>query len=282
MTRLRLAAVVTSVITCMVAGACAHRRGAPRVVPLPDQATRAANDARIAELTRSVPVATFEAATFTAPDGTTVPYRLLRPASIEPGVTYPLVVVLHGSGAIGTDNVSQVGMLAKSWATPAIRSRYPAFVVVPQFARRSAEYRDRGTPAASSTATSTIHAGVALIDELVAALPVDRQRVYAAGFSMGGSTVWHMLALRPDLFAAAIAVAGVPPADALVPPRTRLLLIHGDADTENPFSAASRAFEQSRHRAIELWQYRGRGHEFPAELLVGTTIADWLFQPPAR
>jgi poly(3-hydroxybutyrate) depolymerase len=276
------AAVIMAVIICLALGACAHARSPRRIVPLPDDVTRAADDARVADMMRAVPVAAFEAATFTAPDDTIVPYRLLRPAEIAPGVTYPMVVVFHSSGAIGTDNVSQVGMLAKSWATPTMRSRYPAFVVVPQFATRSAEYRDIGTPAASSTATASLHAGLALIAELVTTLPVDRQRVYAAGFSMGGSAVWHALALRPGLFSAGVAVSGVPPANALIPPATPLLLIHGDADQENPFRAALRAYEQSRGASIELWQYRGRGHEFPAELLAGTAVADWLFGATRR
>jgi predicted peptidase len=46
------------------------------------------------------------------------PYRILRPAELAGGRTHPLVVLFHGSGAIGTDNISQVGPLAKSWASP--------------------------------------------------------------------------------------------------------------------------------------------------------------------
>ncbi len=47
----------------------------------------------------------FEAHTFAAPGGTTLPYRLLRPATPPAGAARaPLVLVLHGSGEIGTDN----------------------------------------------------------------------------------------------------------------------------------------------------------------------------------
>jgi predicted peptidase len=187
------------------------------------------------------------------------------------------VVLFHGSGAIGTDNVSQVGPFAKSWATPPLRSRYPAFVVVPQFPARSAVYRDEGKPTASSSATRSLHVGLALIDELVRTLPIDRQRVYAAGFSMGGSAVWNAMALRPGLFSAAVVVAGVPNTEALRRGQTRLLLVHGDADAENPFSTTVRVYEQARSPRVELWQYRGLGHDFPAELLLNTAIADWLF-----
>lgn len=266
---------IVSMIALLAASACAHRVQPARVVPLPDEVTRAALSARLEELVRTVPVDLYEAQTFTASGGTVIPYRLVRPASIEPGRTYPLVVLFHGQGGIGTDNVSQVGQLARTWATPPLRDRYPAFVVVPQFPERSAVYRD-----GSSTGTSALHAGLELVDALMSTLPVDRRRVFAIGFSMGGSAIWNAIALRPELFDAAVVVAGVPNVDALRRGRTRVLLVHGDRDEENPFAATLRAYETARSARVELWQYRGRGHEFPAELLFSTDIAEWLFRLP--
>lgn len=252
-------------LIALLAVACAHQTA-------PGGGT--ASDTR----TAADPHALYEKQTFTAADGTIIPYRLLRPATLTAGRTYPLVILFHGSGAIGTDNVSQLGMLAKQWASPMLRDRYPAFVAVPQFPTRSAVYRDAGTPAASSTATPSLHAGLALIDELVRTLPVDRQRIYAIGFSMGGSAVWNAMALRPELFRAAVAVAGVPNSDALLHGSTRLLLVHGDADVENPFTATARVYEGARNPRLELWPYRGLAHDFPPELLANTAIADWLFR----
>jgi predicted esterase len=87
------------------------------------------------------------------------------------------------------------------------------------------------------------------------------------------------MAFRPELFSAVVAVAGVPNADALRRGHTRVLLIHGDADEENPFTAVSRVYEEARSRRVELWQYHGLGHEFPAELLFDTALPAWLFAP---
>jgi predicted peptidase len=64
---------------------------------------------------------------------------------------YPLIVIFHGFGAIGTDNVSQIGPVAKCSATPEMRERYPAFVLVPQFAARSAVYSGSGATNTSAT-----------------------------------------------------------------------------------------------------------------------------------
>src|ERR1700754_4600631 len=85
----------------------------------------------------------FEPFTFTGSNHTIIPYRLLRPLTTHKDKTtkYPLVLILHSSGAIGTDNTSQLGILAKLWAQPAIRNKYPAYVVAPQFSRRSSNYQ---------------------------------------------------------------------------------------------------------------------------------------------
>ena len=38
-----------------------------------------------------------------------LPYRLLPPPEVHGGQRYPLVIVLHGSDAVGTDNRAQLG-----------------------------------------------------------------------------------------------------------------------------------------------------------------------------
>lgn len=257
-------------LALLAAAGCASRANPPRLIAAPDPP--------LAEIRSSVPLTDFEAGTFAAGGGIVLPYRLLRPRQVEPGRTYPLVVIFHGSGAIGSDNASQIGPVARSWATPAVRERYPVFVLVPQFPDRSAVYRDIGTPRATSAGTPLLHAALALVDDAVRTLPVDAQRVYAIGFSMGGSAVWNALALRPGLFAAAVSVAGVPNPAALRRGRTRLLLVHGDADEENPFSAILRVYGEARSPRVELWQYQGLGHEFPADLVTGTALAEWLLR----
>ena len=88
--------------------------------------------------------ALFARATFAGADGTRLPYRLMPPASPSPGREYPLVVLLHGSGAIGDDNEKQIGAVARAWGEPALRKRFPAYVLVPQVPVRSADYRPGG------------------------------------------------------------------------------------------------------------------------------------------
>jgi fermentation-respiration switch protein FrsA (DUF1100 family) len=50
----------------------------------------------------------FEARIYNAPDGQSLPYRLLTPKNYDPAQTYPLVLLLHGAGERGTDNSAQL------------------------------------------------------------------------------------------------------------------------------------------------------------------------------
>jgi predicted peptidase len=218
------------------------------------------------------PATPYAPGTFTQ-DGITLQYRLLSPPRVIPGQRYAMLVVFHGSGAIGTDNTAQIGPLAKSWATAERRAQYPVYVLIPQFSTRSAEYAN-----GSSHATPALHAALALVEQMKRELPVDASRVYALGFSMGGSAVWNALALKPRLFSRAAVVAGVPNRDALARlGDTQLLLVHGDADTENPYAAARAAYEAADPSRVEFWRYEGLAHEFPQELIATPRLAEWLF-----
>jgi predicted esterase len=125
-------------------------------------------------------------------------------------------------------------------------------------------------------------AALELLDSLRRALPVDTMRVYAVGFSMGGSSVWHALLGRPTVFAGAVSIAGVPPdaANLRQLPRVPLLLLHGTADTENPYAAARGAYESlspTERHDVEFRAYPGLGHEIPPDVLAGDWWREWLF-----
>ena len=51
----------------------------------------------------------FAAGSYADAAGHVLPYRLLVPERSEPGVRYPLVLVLHGAGERGTGNAAQLG-----------------------------------------------------------------------------------------------------------------------------------------------------------------------------
>jgi predicted peptidase len=229
----------------------------------------------------AVDTADFKHDEFVAHDGTRVRYRLLAPLAAEPGKRYPLVVQLHSSGGVGSDNEKQLERPALSWGMPPIRERYRTYVLVPQFEQRSANYDSPDAPT-YAVASPALPAMLELVEHVAERHAVDRDRIYAVGFSMGGSTAWLSAAARPKLFAAIVPIGAVAPGNEVAKALTRVPVwaMHGDADTENPIAADRRLVAQIRSlggERLRLREYVGLDHQLPADFYPGEWWRDWLF-----
>lgn len=261
--------------------------------------------------------AAFAPKTFAAPSGTALPYRLLTPpAATSPAqiaatqipasaipVTRipasqialpqtrpsaaplpPLVIMLHGSGmAMGKDNLAQIrGPFMSQWGNPDILGAFPAYVAAPQVAVRSVNYMPSSDGLMASVPGPALADLLALAEELVRTLPIDRRRVYLIGFSMGGSATLQMLLARPDLFAAGVAFAPIGPDRnfASLAVATPVMLIHGDQDPENRVEP-DRAWFEALTRAggkPKMVVYHGMDHRVPTDMVApGGTWRNWLF-----
>lgn len=234
----------------------------------------------------SVSIDSFQTGQFIASDGTVLPYRLLLPSHLKPDQTnlpsYPLVVQFHGSGGIGVDNKSQLDRLAKSWAMPEIRERYQTYVLIPQFPIRSANYGP-ASPEQKAEASSALHAALELVEEFSTKNAVNRSQIYALGFSMGGSATWLSPIIKPHLFAAIMPISGIAPDDAYAEKYQQLpiLVLHGNADTENPITADRRfinTIKKAGSQQISLREYEGLEHQLPNDIYPGVWWRDWLFK----
>jgi predicted peptidase len=126
---------------------------------------------------------------------TLLPGRLYIPEAADS--PRPLIVFLHGGGAIASDNITQVLHTPDYLLDEA--KRRGAYLYVPQ----------------TSTGWSTlshIDRVATMIDRLVAEGGADARRLYATGYSNGGGGTWNLLSRHPDTFAAALPIAGVAPA----------------------------------------------------------------------
>lgn len=149
-------------------------------------------------------------------------YRLMPPAKVHPGEKFPLLVYLHGSGGRGSDNRKALLGLPTQMAQPAWRTRFPCYVLVPQCPELTfwSNHDD---------------ALIRLVQNAICELPIDRQRIYLTGLSMGGYGTWHLAAKIPDLFAAAVPICGegdTETASRLV--NLPIWAVHGTADKVIP------------------------------------------------
>jgi predicted peptidase len=124
-----------------------------------------------------------------------MPYRLFKPLDYDPQRKYPLVVSLHGSGEVGTNNTAPANhVVAARLAARAKDPEYSSFVLVPQ------TYDYWGYRAQSDV--------LDIMALLEGQYSIDINREYLTGYSLGGYGVWDFIANYPDRFAAAVPVAG--------------------------------------------------------------------------
>ncbi|WP_300602253.1 prolyl oligopeptidase family serine peptidase [Niabella sp.] len=214
---------------------------------------------------------------------TSLPYRLLVPPNQGAHQKYPLVITLHNSSRMGTDNEKQLEPLARIWLQKEIREQYPAFVAAPQFAVRSSNY---AMDSVKGVLASFPAAEVGLVLGLVRDLlkdhsEIDRRRVYLVGYSMGASTAQHLLSMAPDLFAALVSIAGVPDFSNIAGMAHKpIWLIHGDADDENPYAGTVALFKLlKKNRRLLFTRFRHFNHNnISVPFLSDDALPAWLFK----
>ena len=153
----------------------------------------------------------FEAKTYTDKKGESIPYRYLKPQKPEKGKRYPLVLFLHGAGERGDDNISQINNGVKLFASPEALEKYPCFMIVPQCPKglRWVETDWRlDSHIMPDTISTSLRLALEIMQEIIKNNPVDTNRIYVTGVSMGGFGTWDLLQRYPDKFAAAAPVCG--------------------------------------------------------------------------
>lgn len=125
-------------------------------------------------------------------------YRLYVPKNYDRNKKYPLIVTMHGVGERGNDNTRQVDLedLVSTWMADAVQKETPHFIMGPQCP---------GDLYWGGATTRMVHD---IIDSLKREFPLDTNRLYAVGLSMGARGVFNLLEEQPGYFAAAIACAG--------------------------------------------------------------------------
>jgi predicted peptidase len=127
-------------------------------------------------------------------DGHTYRYQVYVPLQWNRGQQWPVMLYLHGAGHRGSDGLSHLDALAD--AVRAKRERFSLVIVFPQ-AHEHTQW----------TRPSTEAMVFAELEQAAREFNGDRQRLYLAGFSMGGAGTLR-IAARSMRFAALIDIAG--------------------------------------------------------------------------
>jgi predicted peptidase len=183
---------------------------------------------------------------------------------------YPLLIFLHGSGESGHDLEK-----LKLYGPPKILAAgadFPFIVASPQA-------RDRFDPVTLD----------AMLDELLEQLPIDPDRVYLTGLSMGGKWTYGWASLYPERFAAIAPVCGTwDPADACHLKHIPVWAFHGDQDPTVPLAGDQAMVDAIKACGGEarITVYPNVGHDSWTTTYANQDLYQWLLQqrrqPPAK
>ena len=153
----------------------------------------------------------YEPREFIGKSGKPLKYRLIKPLDYKFGKKYPLVLFLHGAGERGEDNAVTLKHAAKDFAGDALRSKYPAYVLIPQCptGKKWSEVDwSKDSSELPQDPSDSMQSIKELLDEMVENAGVDKTRIYITGLSMGGYGTWDAIARYPGFFAAAAPICG--------------------------------------------------------------------------
>ncbi len=209
-------------------------------------------------------------------------YLLFMP-EVERPTKMPLLIYLHGAGGAGEDVRRLRGQAGVLWRGIETFGKGPCMVVAPGCLLKSVT-GDRGTwePADLDI----------LLSQLLKTLPVDVQRVYLTGNSMGGYGTWAWAAHSPEHFAAVAPVSGglgpEGPKDitgdieswAARLARVPVYAFAGANDRVVPADRSERmidAIQKCGGQKAMLKIYPDEGHAVGRLVYAGETFYEWLF-----
>lgn len=221
---------------------------------------------------------------FVSENNCKIPYRQLSPEKINAGEKYPLIVFLHGSGERGTDNEKQLLHGGAMFSNPATVDKYPAYVLFPQCKEKAwtgnVNPRDFMSGANTPNESPTEIAVIDLIKDFVSNHPVDTNRIYLIGISMGGIATYDLACRYPDMFAAAVPICGAVNPERLSNAKdVHFLIFHGEEDDEVPSLCSREAYKalSGAGATVDYVEFAGMGHECWNAAFNYPSLLPWLF-----
>lgn len=228
----------------------------------------------------------FDPKSFTASDGTTLPYRIYVPYDYDPSKKYPVLTILHGAGERGDDNKKQLKNGVSHLFSQENADILNAIVIAPQCPAGN-QWVDTpwasGSYSVRSVAESNeLKAVVELLDSIENSYSTDTNRYYVAGLSMGGFGTWDLLMRHPERFAAGLAMCGgADPSMARKLKDMPIYTVHGDADPTVPVSGTREMVEALKNAGSSVIVYeelQNYKHNIWDYTCSKPEIQKWLFE----
>jgi predicted peptidase len=208
------------------------------------------------------------------------------PRNYAPEKQWPVILFLHGGFANGNDGLhplfydlprgadccAGLTTAAGNLGVAVMRNsqRFPCLVLFPQAPAGVGYWYGASEDLA-----------LRALEEVVVKYNGDRDRIYLTGLSQGGNGTWRLASDHPDLFAAAIPIAGWgnPTTMALALKSLPLWVFHGGADgTVGPSGdrAMVAAIRAAGNPNIQYTEFPGVGHNVWDMVYDSPDVIKWL------
>jgi predicted peptidase len=212
--------------------------------------------------------------------GDTLNYRQLV-SDYDPITKYPLVIFLHGSGEAGNNNEAQLKWGVLNFASDQNMKMHPSIIIAPQCPQNMswANFSEEDMSLLPSP-TEPMKLLMGLINEAILKLPVDTNRIYITGLSMGGFGTYDAITRYPELFAAAVPVCGggdITKAQSIA--HIPIWIFHGALDgAVNPVLSQNMVEALTKEGAHPGYtQYPETGHFSWIAAYSDTMMMEWLY-----
>ena len=173
-------------------------------------------------------------------------YYVYLPKGLEKGKKYPGVIAFHGFE-------SDPGGMRWLITPDALAQEYKYILIYPSAENKSWN-AGRGF-GSRNKASDDLSFASALVDVVLARHPIDKQRLYAMGFSNGAQMVALMICRMPQKLAAGAMVAHTMNIDSCNPNlKVPVLLIHGAKDKLAPFAGGGKSQILSHGDSVDFFR----------------------------
>ena len=224
---------------------------------------------------------------FPAENGVELKYQLYMPKNYDPQKKYPTILYMHSAG-VKNDEGSQIYASEAKFLRNIEQSQYKDEVII---ISPSCPVGELWVPAktwkeitydfVNVAPTKYMTAVTELFGIARANLSCDESRLYLYGMSMGGFATWDLLARNPDLFAAAIPVAGAgDPSVASKLSGTAIWIFHGRLDPTVPCESSDAMYNAllaAGREDVKYTVFEDKQHGIWHATADTEGILDWLF-----
>lgn len=231
-----------------------------------------------------------------------LPFRLFSPKK-KNNRNIPLVIFLHGRGERGIENSERIYrnagiiMNENSLLTHQSQTNYPCYILVPQCSNKTENEEwakwvgnspetpfkglgNNGSYKMNATASESGEATLELIEKIIKENKIDSSRIYITGLSMGGFGTWEFIARKPNLFAAAVPMAGYSDPNQIEKIKEiPIWIFHGNKDKWNPVEGSRNMYKLLKkvNQNVKYTEYNlGHGDTFKKAFLEPELIP-WMF-----